>query len=95
MPPAARVTDMHVCPMVTGLSRMWGAHPAAVRDDSPHWLASGGAYHRYGHLRRSAGYDRDGIFVGFDRIFAGARMGDNTVHGGMIVIGCFTVIIGG
>jgi uncharacterized Zn-binding protein involved in type VI secretion len=24
-----------------------------------------------------------------------ARMGDNTVHGGVIVTGCFTVLIGG
>lgn len=24
-----------------------------------------------------------------------ARMGDNTVHGGMIVMGCVTVMIGG
>jgi len=24
-----------------------------------------------------------------------ARMGDSTVHGGVIILGCFTVIIGG
>ena len=70
MPPAARLTDMHTCPMQTP------AFPSPI----PH--------------------------VGADTIVKGsatvmingrpaARMGDTTAHGGSIVAGCPTVMIGG
>lgn len=99
MPLAARLTDMHTCPMVTpGLppiphvggpiigpgmpTVMIGKLPAAVLGDS---LACVGP--------------PDTIIKGSATVMIGgkpaARMGDATAHGGSIVLGCPTVMIGG
>mgnify|MGYP002721116445 FL=1 len=94
--PAARLTDMHVCPMVDVLvphvggpiigpgapTVMIGGLPAAVMGDS---LTCVGP--------------PDTIIKGSATVMIGgkpaARMLDNCAHGGMIVLGCFTVMIGG
>lgn len=96
---AARITDMHVCPMVTpglppvphgggpvigpGIANVLiGKMPAAVLGDS--CLCVG---------------PPSTIIKGSSSVFIGgkpaARMGDSTSHGGSIVSGCPTVIIGG
>jgi len=96
MPFAARVTDMHTCPQVTVLvphvggpilppgcpTVMIGALPAARATDMAVCVGP-----------------PDVIAIGSTTVMIGglpaARMGDMTAHGGVIVLGCFTVVIGG
>ncbi len=99
MPPAARLTDMHVCPMVipsvppiphvggpiTGpgiATVLIGNMPAAVLGDM--CVCTG---------------PPDTIVKGSATVLIGgkpaARMGDTTAHGGSIVAGFPTVMIGG
>ncbi|MBN4052596.1 PAAR domain-containing protein [bacterium AH-315-K20] len=96
MPPAARLLDMHVCPMVTGVvphvggpivgpgvpTVLIGSMPAAVMGDSVICVGP-----------------PDTIIKGSGTVLIGnkpaARMGDSTAHGGTIVLGLPTVMIGG
>lgn len=96
MPPAARLTDMHACPMVTGLvphvggpivgpgvaTVLIGSLPAAVMGDSCTCVGP-----------------PDSIVKGSATVMIGgkpaARMGDSCSHGGTIVLGLPTVMIGG
>lgn len=97
--PAARLTDMHTCPMITpGLppiphvggpivgpgapTVLIGKMPAAVVGDNAVCLGPS-----------------DVIVKGSATVLIcgkpAARMGDATGHGGTIVLGCPTVLIGG
>lgn len=99
MPPAARLTDMHACPMVTpGLppvphvggpvvgpgvpTVLIGSLPAAVLGDNAVCVGP-----------------PDTIVKGSATVMIGgkpaARLGDSTAHGGSIVLGLPTVMIGG
>ncbi len=96
MPPAARLTDMHTCPMVTGIVPHVGGiiagpgeatvliakMPAAVVGDNCICVGPPAT-----------------IAKGSATVLIGgkpaARMGDTTSHGGSIVAGAPTVIIGG
>ena len=96
MPPAARVTDMHTCPMFDGpkphvggpitgpgaATVLIGGLPAAV----------------VGDMATCAG-PPDSLIKGSGTVLIGGkpavRMGDTTAHGGIIVAGAPTVIIGG
>lgn len=96
MPPAARITDMHACPMTTGPvphvggpisgpcvpNVLIGKLPAAVVGDMCVCVGP-----------------PDSIVKGSATVLIGgkpaARMGDTTAHGGNIVLGMFTVMIGG
>jgi len=96
MPPAARITDMHTCPMVTGVvphvggpvtgpgepTVLIGKLPASVVGDSCVCVGP-----------------PDTVAKGSATVMIGgmpaARLGDSTAHGGSIVLGCFTVMIGG
>lgn len=99
MKPAARVGDMHVCPMVTpavppiphvggpilppgGVTVLVGMMPAA----------------RVGDMAVCVG-PPDTIAMGSMTVMISnmpaARMGDMCGHGGTIVVGCPTVLIGG
>lgn len=96
MPPAARLTDNHVCPMVTGVVPHVGGPiigpgeatvlieklPAAVVGDSVTCVGP-----------------PDTIAMGSMTVTIGgtpaARLGDLTSHGGSIVLGATTVLIGG
>jgi uncharacterized Zn-binding protein involved in type VI secretion len=96
MPPAARITDMHTCPMVTGVvphvggpvtgpgepTVLIGKLPASVVGDSCVCVGP-----------------PDTVAKGSATVMIGgmpaARLGDSTGHGGSIVLGCFTVMIGG
>ena len=96
MPPAARLTDMHVCPMVTGIVPHVGGPilpPGGVTV-----LIGGLPAARVGDMCVCTG-PPDSIVLGSTTVFIGgmpaARMGDVTAHGGSIVIGCPTVLIGG
>ncbi len=96
MPPAARLTDMHTCPMVTGIvphvggpiigpgvaTVLIGSIPAAVLGDNVTCVGPPAT-----------------IVKGSATVMIGgkpaARLGDNTSHGGTIVLGLPTVMIGG
>ena len=97
--PAARITDMHVCPMITPMippiphvggpivgpgapTVLIGGLPAAVLGDTCVCVGP-----------------PDSIIKGSATVLImgkpAARMGDSTAHGGTIVLGCTTVLIGG
>ena len=99
MPPAARITDMHICPMQTPaippiphvggpvvgpgvLTVLIGKMPAAVVGDNCVCVGP-----------------PDAIVKGSATVLIGgrpaARIGDTTAHGGSIVAGFPTVMIGG
>ena len=96
MPPAARITDMHTCPLVTGVvphvggpiigpgvpTVLIGSLPAAVVGDMVTCVGP-----------------PDTIAMGSATVLIGgkpaARLGDTTAHGGVIMLGMPTVMIGG
>jgi uncharacterized Zn-binding protein involved in type VI secretion len=96
--PAARVSDMHVCPMVTPavppVPHVGGPilPPGAVTV-----LIGGLPAARVGDMAVCVG-PPDVIAMGAFTVLIGgmpaARMGDMTAHGGTIVLGCPTVLIG-
>ena len=94
MPPAARLTDMHVCPMVTGVVPHVGG--PIVAPGAPTVLIGGLPAARVSDMVTCVG-PPDTIIMGAPKVLIGglpaARMGDSTAHGGTIVLGCFTVII--
>lgn len=96
MPPASRLTDMHVCPMVTVLVPHVGG--PILAPGLPTVLIGGLPAARATDMAVCVG-PPDAIAMGSTTVLTGslpqARIGDPTVHGGMIVLGCFTVIVGG
>ncbi len=91
--PAARVGDMHTCPMVTVLVPHVGG-PVLPPGD-PTVLIAGMPAARMGDLCTCAG-PPDVIVMGdFTVLVNGmplARMGDMTAHGGVIIMGDPTVL---
>src|SRR6266478_6645513 len=87
MPPAARITDMHVCPMVTGVVPHVGG--PILPPCEPTVLIGGLPAARITDMLTCVGPPT----VLINNLMA-ARIGDPTAHGGVIVLGCFTVIIG-
>ncbi len=95
MPPAARITDLHTCPLVnpgpvphvggpvtSGEGTVFiGYQPAARVGDSAKCVPA-----------------TDSIAAGEPSVVIGykdaARQGDPTTHGGVVIKGCPTVIIG-
>ncbi|AUX39061.1 hypothetical protein SOCE26_004430 [Sorangium cellulosum] len=85
MPPAARITDAHACPIhalnpiVSGESTVIIGHQPAARVGDKEVCG-------------------DAIAAGEPTVVIGqkdaARLGDPTLHGGVIVKGCPTVLIG-
>lgn len=93
--PAARITDMHVCPMVTGIVPHVGGPiingvasveiqglPAAVVGDTATCIGP-----------------PDTLIRGSTSVLIGGkpavRLGDQTAHGGTVITGALTVLIGG
>ena len=95
MAPAARVSDMHVCPMVTVLVPHVGG-PVLPPGGLP-VLIGGMPAARVGDMCVCVG-PPDMIAMGSTMVMIGflpaARIGDPTVHGGVIVMGCPQVLIG-
>lgn len=93
--PAARITDMHVCPMVTGVVPHVGG-PILPPGGVPVLICSLPAA-RVGDMAVCVG-PPDVIALGsFTVLIRGqpaARIGDTTAHGGKIVGCCPTVLIG-
>ncbi len=96
MPPAARLTDMHTCPMTTGNVPHVGG--PIVGPGVPTVLISGLPAATVGSSCICVG-PPDIIIEGSSTVIIGgmpaARMGDMTAHGGEIVLGAPNVIIGG
>ena len=94
-PPAARITDMHVCPMVTAIVPHVGG--PIVMPAAPTVLIG---------MLPAAGMGSMAVCVGPpDTVVKGsatvlvskkplARMGDQCAHGGTIILGCPTVLAG-
>jgi len=95
MPPAARISDMHVCPMVTGVVPHVGG--PILPAGEPTVLIGGLPAARVGDMATCVG-PPDSIAMGSGTVLIGgmpaARLGDTTAHGGSIVLGEFTVLIG-
>jgi uncharacterized Zn-binding protein involved in type VI secretion len=96
--PAARLTDMHVCPMVTpGLPPIPHVGGPVTGPGCPTVLIGGMPASVMGDMCVCVG-PPDTIIMGSTGVFIGgmpaARMGDPTTHGGTIVLGCPTVLIG-
>ena len=96
--PAARVGDMHVCPMlspaVPPIPHVGGpvSPPGAITV-----MIGGMPAARVGDMCVCVG-PPDTVALGSMKVLIGgmpaARMGDMTGHGGTIVVGCPTVLIG-
>jgi len=97
--PAARIGDMHVCPMVTpGVPPIPHVGGPIVTPGAPTVLIGG---------MPAATATSTCVCVGPPDVIAkgsatvllsnkpAARLGDQTAHGGAIVVGCPTVLIGG
>jgi len=95
-PPAARMTDMHVCPIVTGIVPHVGG--PILPPCMPTVLIEGLPAARITDVAVCAG-PPDVIALGSFTVLIGAlsaaRIGDITAHGGVIVLGAMTVLIGG
>jgi uncharacterized Zn-binding protein involved in type VI secretion len=92
--PAARLTDMHVCPMVTAVVPHVGG-PICLGSFTV--FTSMLPQARVTDLLVCVG-PPDMIAMGSTGVFVNslpaARMFDPTAHGGVIVVGCPTVLIG-
>jgi uncharacterized Zn-binding protein involved in type VI secretion len=93
--PAARLTDMHVCPMVTVLVPHVGG--PIVGPGAPTVLIGGMPAARVTDMAVCVG-PPDVIILGSFTVFTfkmqQARMLDTTAHGGKIILGCVTVLVG-
>ena len=92
--PAARIGDLHVCPMLTVLVPHVGG-PIALGCFTV--LTGGMPQARATDMAVCVG-PPDMIAMGSPTVLVGslpaARLGDPCGHGGAIVLGCFTVLIG-
>lgn len=93
--PAARISDMHVCPMFDGPKPHVGG--PILPPGAPTVLIGGLPAARVGDMATCVG-PPDVIALGSFTVLIGgmpaARMGDMTAHGGAIVVGYPTVLIG-
>ncbi|GAA4439704.1 PAAR domain-containing protein [Pontibacter saemangeumensis] len=97
--PAARIGDMHMCPMVTpGLPPVPHVGGPITGSGMSTVLIGGVPASVMGDMCTCVG-PPDSIALGSTTVLIGgkpaARMGDQTVHGGIITLGCPTVLIGG
>jgi uncharacterized Zn-binding protein involved in type VI secretion len=99
MPPAARITDFHECPMqtpaVVPIPHVGGP---IVGPGMPTVLIGDLPAARVGDMAICVG-PPDSIVKGSSTVMIGgmpaARLGDETAHGGTILLGAFNVMIGG
>lgn len=99
MPPAARITDMHVCPMLTpAVPPVPHVGGPVIGPGVPTVLIGGLPAAVVGDMLTCVG-PPDTIIQGSATVLIGgkpaARLGDSTAHGGKIVLGFPTVMIGG
>jgi uncharacterized Zn-binding protein involved in type VI secretion len=93
---AARVGDMHTCPMVTGTVPHVGG--PVMPPGCATVMIGGMPAAKVGDMCTCTG-PPDSIIAGSGTVMIGgmpaARQGDSTSHGGSITLGCATVMIGG
>lgn len=93
--PAARINDMHVCPLSNGPVPHVGG--PILPAGEPTVLIGGMPAARMGDMATCTG-PPDTIILGSATVLIGgmpaARLGDSTAHGGTIILGEFTVLIG-
>lgn len=93
--PAARISDMHVCPMVDGVVPHVGG---PITEGAPTVLIGELPAARVGDMVTCVG-PPDTIVMGSMTVLIAkmpaARMGSLTEHGGTVVLGMPTVLIGG
>ena len=99
MSAAARITDLHLCPMVTpGIPPVPHVGGPIMGPGVPTVLIGQLPAAVLGDLCTCTG-PPDSIVVGSATVLIGgkpaARVGDSCSHGGSIVLGCVNVIIGG
>jgi uncharacterized Zn-binding protein involved in type VI secretion len=96
MAKAARAGDMHTCPMVTGTVPHVGG--PILPPGCTTVMIAGMPAARVGDMAVCTG-PPDSIAAGSGTVMIGgapaARQGDSTSHGGSILLGCPTVMIGG
>lgn len=93
--PAARCGDTHVCPAVSGVVPHVGG--PILPPCCPTVLIGGLPAARVGDLHVCAGGPGAVLLGSMTVLIAGqpaARILDSTAHGGMIVMGCPTVLVG-
>lgn len=94
MPPAARISDLHTCPLVTGTVPHVGG---PILKGEPTVVIGGMPAARIGDTVTCVG-PTDTIIKGSPTVIIGgmpaARIGDSTMHGGVITLGHMTTIIG-
>ena len=95
--PAARVGDLHVCPMVTpGVPPIPHVGGPILPPGCPTVLVAGMPAACVGDMCLCTG-PPDVVAMGSTKVMIGgkpaARMGDTTAHGGTIVLGAPTVLI--
>ncbi|MEO6548945.1 MAG: PAAR domain-containing protein [Ferruginibacter sp.] len=95
MPAAARVGDMHTCPLSTGPVPHVGG--PVLPPGCTNVMIGGMPAARVGDMLICTG-PPDTIAAGSGTVMIGsmpaARQGDSTAHGGAIILGCPTVNIG-
>ncbi|CAI8411104.1 MAG: Uncharacterised protein [Porticoccaceae bacterium UBA1117] len=99
MPPAARLSDMHLCPMLSpAVPPIPHVGGPILGPGTPNVLVGGMPAACLGDSCICVG-PPDSIMKGSATVLIGnkpaARMGDNTAHGGSIALGCPLVLIGG
>lgn len=99
MPPAARLGDMHTCPMVTpGVPPVPHVGGPILPPATPTVLIGFMPAAKVTDMALCVG-PPDTIAKGSATVMISflpaARIGDLTIHGGSIVVGCPTVMIGG
>ena len=96
MPMAARVGDMHTCPLITGTVPHVGG--PILPPGMPTVKIGGMPAAKVGDMLSCTG-PPDSIIKGSATVMISgmpaARQGDSTAHGGSIILGCPTVMIGG
>jgi uncharacterized Zn-binding protein involved in type VI secretion len=96
MPAAARIGDMHVCPMMVGNVPHIGG--PVINASAATVMIAGLPAATVGDMLTCSG-PPDTIIKGSATVMIGgkpaARMGDSTAHGGTIIAGAATVQIGG
>ena len=95
MPAAARSGDMHTCPLSTGIVPHVGG--PVLPPGCPTVLVGGMPAARVGDMLTCT-VPTDTITARSATVMIGgmpaARQGDSTAHGGVIILGCPTVMIG-
>jgi len=99
LPPAARITDLHTCPQLNpGVAPVPHVGGPVIGPGAPTVLIGKLPAAVLGDSCVCVG-PPDSIVKGSATVLIcgkpAARMGDTTAHGGSIVIGAFTVMIGG